>query len=586
MSIVNSNNEQRPRRRGGCLRSCLIAFAIYIGLSILAGVFFDDMLQQPTVKLVDNSVYKIELAGNLVEQGAKSNPLFDMLNDMPGYNQTVTVGLDQILSNIDLAEHNDMIKGIYLYGGALQMSPASAKAIRDRLQLFKQRSGKWVIAYAENYNVTNYYLATVADRMYLNPIGNIGWHGLAAEKMYMTRLLEKIGVEMQILKVGTYKSAVEPYFRTSMSDADRQQTLLYLQGIWDEYRADVGRAREIDEKKLDQYADEYMDILPAELYVERHMVDTLVYREQMDEIVRIMSGTKDYKLMTTAKLNQVERSKSKAKNKIAVLYAEGTIMGDDGEGITAKQMLKQMKKISKDDQVKAVVLRVNSPGGSADASEQIWHGVKTLQAKGLPVVVSMGDLAASGGYYISCGADYIYAEPTTLTGSIGIFGTIPNVKKLREKIGIDMDGVGTNQHALMGVEMVTKGMQPDEQAMMQAMIERGYDLFTKRCAEGRKMSQDEIKKIGEGRVWLGKDALGIGLVDALGNIDDAIVKAAELAQVEEYATTYYPEAVDPMQEMLKMLYGEQSDEEKLVARVKTLAKEPKVLMLMEPVTIK
>lgn len=585
MSALQVNNEQ-PRRRGGCLRSCLIAFAIYIGLSILLGVLFDDMFTQPTVKVADNAVYKLELTGNLVEQGAQSNPFMELMNGMPGYNHAATTGLDQILANIELAEHNDKIKGIYLHDGRMAMSPASAKAIRDRLELFKQRSGKWIIAYSDGYNATNYYVASVADRIYLNPIGNVGWHGLAAEKMYMTRLLEKIGVEMQILKVGTYKSAVEPYFRTSMSEADRKQTLLYLQGIWDEYRAAVSRSRGIDEQKLEQYADEYMDILPAELYVERHMVDTLVYREEMDEVLRVMSGTKDYKLMTTSKLNQVERSQSKVPNKIAVLYAEGTIMGDDGEGITAKEILKQMKKISKDDKVKAVVFRVNSPGGSADASEEIWHGVKTLQAKGLPVVVSMGDLAASGGYYISCGADYIYAEPTTLTGSIGIFGTIPNVKKLREKLGLDMDGVGTNKHALMEVEMITQGMNSEETAMMQAMIERGYDLFTRRCAEGRKMTQDDIKKIAEGRVWLGKDALGIGLVDELGNIDAAIAKAAELAQVEEYAIEYYPEAVDQMQEMIKMFYGDQSDEEKLIARVKTLAKEPKVLMIMEPVTIR
>ena len=586
MSVINANNSEQPRRRGGCLRSCLIAFAIYIGLSLLAGVWFDDLLKQPTVKLEDNSVYKLELVGNLVEQGAQTNPLMDMLNDMPGYNRAVTVGLDQILSNIELAENNDKIKGIYLCGGHMQMSPASAKAIRDRLMLFKQRSGKWIIAYADGYDATNYYLATTADRMYFNPIGAIGWHGLMAEKMYLTRLLDKIGVEMQILKVGTYKSAVEPYFRTSMSEADRKQTLLYLQGIWDEYRTTVSQARGIDQQTLELYADEYMDIKPAEQYVECRMVDTLVYREEMDEMLRIMSGTKDYKLMTTAKLNQVERSKSKAPNKIAVLYAEGTIVGDDGDGITAKQMLKQMKKIAKDDKVKAVVFRVNSPGGSAATSEEIWHGVKTLQAKGLPVVVSMGDLAASGGYYISCGADYIFAEPTTLTGSIGIFGAFPNTKKLRDKLGLDMDGIGTNKHSRMGATIITEGMNSEEQAMMQGMIERGYDLFTRRCAEGRKMSQDDIKKIGEGRVWLGKDAIGIGLVDELGNIDAAVAKAAELAQIEEYALAYYPEAIDPMEQMLKSFYGEQSDEEKLIARIKTCAKEPKVLMLMEPVTIK
>lgn len=585
-NITNNNNEQ-PRRRGGCLRSCLIALAIYFGLSFLCGLLIGDMFKSSTVKLEDYSIYKIELTGNLVEQGQEANPLMDMLSDMPGYNQTKTTGLDQILENIRLAENDDKIKGIYLYGGEMSMSPASAKAIRDRLQLFKQRSGKWVIAYSDSYNATNYYLVSVADKIYANPIANLGWHGLAAQKMYYTRLMEKIGVEMQILKVGTFKSAVEPFFRTSMSEADKEQTRLYLQGIWDEYRAAVGASRGISIEELDKYADENMGLQPAEKYVAYKLVDTLVYRDNLDDILRVMSGSKDYKLMTTAKLSQVKRPEPKAQNRIAVLYAEGTIQGDEAtDGITAKEILKQMKQIMKDDQVKAVVFRVNSPGGSADASEEIWHGVKSLQAKGLPVVVSMGDLAASGGYYISCGADYILAEPTTLTGSIGIFGTIPNVKKLREKIGLDVDQIGTNRYSTMGATIITDGMNSEEQAIMQAMIERGYDLFTRRCAEGRGKTQDEIKQIAEGRVWLGKDALKIGLVDSLGNISDAIEKAASLAGVESYDINYYPKTVDPMQELMDMLYGTGSEEEQMIAKLKTLAKEPRVLMIMEQVEIR
>ena len=587
--FTNNAQEQQPqpRRRGGCLRGCLIALAIYFGLSFIFGLIIGDMFESPTVNLKDYSVYKLELSGNLVEQGMESNPLIDMLNDVPGYNRTQSTGLDQILDNIRLAENDDKIKGIYIYGGDMQMSPASAKAIRDRLLLFKQRSGKWIISYANHYNGTNYYVATVADRMYLNPTANIGWHGALAQKLYFTRLLDKLGVEMQILKVGTFKSAVEPYFRTSMSEADKEQTMRYLQGIWDEYRQAVSASRHISQADLDRYADEYMGIQSAEKYVAYHMVDTLIYREQMDSILRLMTGSKDFNLMSTSKLSQVKRPEPKLPNRVAVLYAEGTIETDEAvEGITAKEMLKQMKKIGKDDQVKAVVLRVNSPGGSADASEEIWHGVKSLQAKGLPVVVSMGDLAASGGYYISCGADYIYAEPTTLTGSIGIFGTIPNVKKLREKIGLDVDGVGTNRHSSMGVTMLANGMDSEEQAMMQAMVERGYDLFTRRCAEGRHMSQDDIKKIAEGRVWLGSDAKDLGLVDAMGNIQDAITKAAELAGIESFDINYYPDAEDPVDQMIKAFYGTPTDEEAMIARVKTLVKEPRVLMLMEPVEIK
>lgn len=592
MQIFTETNEQqeqgRYRRRGGCLRGCLIALAIYFGLSFIFGLMIGDMFETPNVNLTDYSIYRLDLSGQLVEQGAKANPFMDMIGDVPGYDRTQSTGLDQIMENIRLAENDDKIKGIYLYGGSMSMSPASAKAIRDRLLLFKQRSGKWIISYSDHYNGTNYYVATVADRMYLNPTANIGWHGALAQKMYFTRLLDKLGVEMQILKVGTFKSAVEPYFRTSMSEADKEQTMRMLNGIWSEYRRAVSESRHISEADLDRYADEYMAILPAETYVAYRMVDTLVYREEMDEILRIMSGSKDYKLLNTSKLSLVKRPEPKLPNRIAVLYAEGTIMTDDAvsEGITAKQILKQIKKIQKDDQVKAVVLRVNSPGGSADASEEIWHGVKTLQAKGLPVVVSMSDLAASGGYYISCGADYIYAEPTTLTGSIGIFGTIPNVKKLREKIGLDMDGVSTHKHSSMEVTMVSNGMNSEEQAMMQAMIERGYDLFTRRCAEGRHMSQDAIKKIAEGRVWLGTDAKELGLVDELGNIKDAIDKAAALAGIESYDINYYPEAEDPMEQLLKAWNGTPTDEEAMIARIKALVKEPRVLMLMEPIEIR
>jgi len=587
MQIFTNNNAQQPQRRG-CLRGCLIALAIYFGLSFLCGLLLGDILSPSKVKLEDYSVYELKLDGNLVEQAQEDNPFADLISEMPvpGYSQNTTVGLDQILSNIALAEQNDKIKGIYLHGGSLSMSPASAKAIRDRLLLFKQRSGKWVIAYADNYGSSNYYLASVADRIYLNPVAHISWHGMAAQKMYYTRLMEKVGVEMQILKVGTYKSAVEPFFRTSMSDADRQQTKLYLDGIWSEYRAAVSASRGISEADLDAYAEEYADLLPVEEYVTRHMVDTLVYRDDMDEILRVMSGSKDYKLLSTSKLAQVERPKSKQSDRIAVLYAEGEIVDDSGDGITAKNVIKQMKAIMKDDQVKAVVFRVNSPGGSADASEEIWHGVRKMQEKGLPVVVSMSDLAASGGYYISCAADYIFAEPTTITGSIGIFGTIPNVKELRNKVGLDMDEVGTHKHAAMQGSMLYNGMNTEEQAMMQTMIERGYDLFTRRCADGRKMSQDDIKKIAEGRVWLGRDALGIGLVDSLGNIDDAIVKAAQLAGIENYGINYYPEKKDPMEELMKMLAGEQSEEERLIAHLKTLASKPRILMLMEPVTIR
>ena len=582
--IKIKQTEGQPRRKNGCLWTAIVCVLLYVGMCGLMGYFMGDMFSTPTTKLEANGIYQLQLKGVLVEQGQEENPFASLLGEVPGYSAPeANVGLDDILSNIRLAKSDDRILGIYLDGGSLSMGPASAKAIRDALLDFRT-SGKWIIAYASNYGQMNYYLASVADMVCLNPTGAIAWNGLTAQKMYYTRLFEKIGVEMQILKVGTFKSAVEPYFRTSMSDADRLQTKQYLGGIWEEMVGAVALSRNLTDRQLNAYADRYMALLPAEDYLTCGLADTLIYRQSVDSILRLYAGTQDYTLYTTTELARVERTESKAKDKVAVVYLEGNIYSESGEGIVDKQVLKQLKKIQQNDDVKAVVLRVNSPGGSADASEQIWHGVELLKEKGLPVVVSMGDYAASGGYYISCNADYIYAEPTTLTGSIGIFGVVPNWGKLREKVGLDIDGVSTNAHSDLEVNMVYKGMNPEEQAMMQRMIERGYDLFTRRCAEGRHTTQDAIKKIGEGRVWLGKDAIGIGLVDCLGNIDDAIAKAAELAGMEQYKTVYYPEKKDPMEELLKMMDGS-SPEERLLREAREFAKEPRQMMQMERVMI-
>lgn len=582
--IKIKQTEGQPRRKRGCLWTAIVCVLLYVGMCGLMGYFMGDLFSTPATKLEANGIYQLQLKGTLVEQGQEEDPFAALLGEVPGYGAPdAIVGLDDILSNIRLAKSDDRILGIYLDGGNLSMGPASAKAIRDALLDFKT-SGKWIIAYASNYGQMNYYLASVADKVCLNPTGAISWNGLTVQKMYYTRLFEKIGVDMQILKVGTFKSAVEPYFRTSMSDADRLQTKQYLGGIWEEMVGAVALSRNLTDRQLNAYADRYMGLQPAEDYITCGLADTLIYQQSVDSILRLYAGTKDYTLYTTSELAHVERTASKAKDKVAVVYMEGNIYSESGEGIVDKQVLKQLKKIQKDDDVKAVVLRVNSPGGSADASEQIWHGVELLKEKGLPVVVSMGDYAASGGYYISCNADYIYAEPTTLTGSIGIFGVVPNWGKLRDKVGLDIDGVSTNAHSDLEVNMVYKGMTPEEQAMMQRMIERGYDLFTRRCAEGRHTTQDAIKMIGEGRVWLGKDAIGIGLVDCLGNIDDAIAKAAELAGVEQYKTVYYPEKKDSMEELLKLLDGS-SPEERLLREARAFAKEPRRMMQMERIII-
>jgi protease-4 len=327
-----------------------------------------------------------------------------------------------------------------------------------------------------------------------------------------------------------------------------------------------------------------MSVQPYENYVAYGLVDTLVYVQDMDTVLRQYTGTKDYKVLSHSKMTNVERAKVDAKDKVAVIYAEGQIFDGGDQGITDTEMIKIVNKIHKDEDVKAVVLRVNSPGGSADASEQIWHAVTTLQAKGMPVVVSMGDYAASGGYYISCAADYIYAEPTTLTGSIGIFGTVPNFKKIREKVGIDMDAVSTHKYSTMTTGMVYRGMSKDEHAIMQSMVERGYDLFTSRCADGRGMTQDAIKAVGEGRVWLGKDAVKLGLVDELGNINSAIQKAAELAELQAYQLSYYPEKKDPLQELLKML-DNSTPEERFIMNIREFASEARIMALMPEVTI-
>ena len=582
---VAEGEQARPRRRVGCLGGCLIFFAVYFICSAILGYFMGDMLSTSKVTLKDKTVYRLELKGTLVEQAKEDNPFAGLMNSMPygNYAADETVGLDNILSNIRLAKNDEKILGIWLDGGQLATNPASAKAIRDALLDFKT-SGKWIVASSKNYGQTSYYIASVADRICLDPTGQVQWNGLSATKMYYTRIMEKIGVEMQILKVGTFKSAVEPFFRTSMSDADRLQTEQFLDGIWSEYKKAVGASRKLTDEQLNALADRYMGLQAAEEQVKAGLVDTLVYGQDMDSLMRVYTGTKDYNMLTTGKLAQVKRPESKAKDKVAVLYLEGEITEDSGDGIVDKEVLKTLKKIHKDDDVKALVLRVNSPGGSADASEQIWRAIQKIREDSIPVVVSMGDLAASGGYYISCGADYIFAEPTTITGSIGIFGTVPNVSRLRDKVGLDIDGVTTNKHSALEANMIYKGMNPEERALMQTMVERGYDLFTRRCAEGRHMTQDQIKAIGEGRVWSGQKGVEIGIVDELGNIDNAIAMAVELAGLDTYQLAYYPEVSDPFEEILKML-DNTTEEERLLIKMRNFCSKPRIMALMPEVQI-
>lgn len=569
------------KKKHGCLYKLAIGLGIYIALVAITAYVGS---KGPSID--EGSIYHLQLSGILAEQGQDENPMAKLLAQMPStpFFQAggEVVGLDDILSNIALAKNDSRIAGIYLDGGELLMGPAQAKAIRDALLDYKQ-SGKWIVAYAPRYGANNYYIASVADRICLNPTGEVTWHGTSAAKMYYTRLFEKIGVEMQILKVGTFKSAVEPYFRTSMSDADKAQTRIYIEGIWNEMVQAVSTSRGISTEQLNHYADEVLELQDAANYVPFGIVDTLVYEQSMDEILQHYAGCKPNKVKTNI-LREVKRAGNHSDNHIAIVYADGDIVDDSPEGIGGKQFVRLLEKVGKDESVKAVVLRVNSPGGSADASEQIWHAEQLLKQKGLPMVVSMGSYAASGGYYISCSADYIYAEPNTLTGSIGIFGMIPSFRALREKVGIDMDGIGTNRHSLMFSNLTIQGMDSEEQALMQRMIERGYDLFTRRCADGRGMQQQEIKAIAEGRVWLGTDALRIGLVDSLGNINDAIAKAAQLAGLDNYSTKAFPSRKDAMTEIIEQLVAP-DEEEKLMLKIRQMVSKPSVQARMEEIIL-
>lgn len=583
--FIRHQEGDAPRKKShGCLVTMIILVVLYVGGMAWMGYA---LAGNSGAKLEKNTIYALPLKGVVVEQAQEDNPFAALMQDIPGMGgrSEQTQGLDDILSNIAFAKSDDRIVGICLRGGKLSVGPASAEAIRKALLDFKS-SGKWIIAYAPSYeNLMSYYIASVADTIYMNPTGSVAWNGLGGTKMYYTRLLEKIGVEMQVLKVGTFKSAVEPYFRTSMSDADRLQTLRYLNGIWTEVVSNVAAARGLSVDRLNDYADEMMSLQPAEKACAYDLVDTLVYQQSMDSVLKCLCGGEMPHWMSTSTLASVERKAASSKNKIAVVYAEGDITDETGDGIVGTKMVYTLSKVMKQKDVKAVVLRVNSPGGSADASEQIWHAEQLLKEKGLPLVVSMGDYAASGGYYISCSADYIYAEPTTLTGSIGIFGLIPSFRQLREKVGVDIDEVGTHRHATMMSGLGMRSMSGEEQQMMQAMIERGYDLFTSRCAAGRGVSQDSIKVIGEGRVWLGRDALAIGLVDSIGGLDDAVCKAAELAGLtDDYELAFWPERKDFLTTLLEQI-DPTTEEEKLLLRLRRLCEKPRLMMRADEIQI-
>jgi len=510
-----------------------------IGIASLAGMIASTSGSETVVK--DNSIFVLDLSGT-VEERYQSSPIDQLIGD-----RINTSGLDDILASIRKAKDNEKIKGIYLNAGALACSPASLEAIRNALLDFKE-SKKFIVAYGGAYTQSTYYLASVADKIAVNPSGSIGWHGLASQTMFLKDLLDKLGIEMQIFRVGTYKSAVEPFIGTEMSEANREQTQAFLNSIWGQIVNGVSVSRNIPADSLNSMADRNMDLQPAGIYVQTGLADTLMYKDQVLAYLKELTGCKEDDNLNTLDLEDminVKRNvpKDKSGNIIAVYYAYGEIDGStssmNDEGINSEKVIKDLRKLREDENVKAVVFRVNSPGGSAYGSEQIWREVSLLKEK-KPVVVSMGDYAASGGYYISCAADWIVAEPTTLTGSIGIFGYVPNTEKLvTGKLGLHFDVVKTNRLADMGD--ITRPFTEDEKALMQNMVNKGYELFTKRCADGRNIPIDELKKIAEGRVWTGSMAKDLKLVDELGGIDKAMDEAVKRAGIENYTVVSYPE---------------------------------------------
>lgn len=493
--------------------------------------------------LKPNSVYELTLEGNLIDR-SQDDPFTGAFAHAMGKSSENSIGLDDVLANIAKAKSDANIVGIYLKGGTLSGGIASIKEIRNALIDFK-KSGKFVVAYADVYTQRMYYLASVADKLLLNPQGMIELKGLSAQTMFFKNTLDKLGIEMQIVKVGTFKSAVEPLITTKMSDANRLQVTVFMNSIWNTLVKEISVSRKIKFEQLNMYADEMMMFQPTEKVKQYALVDSLVYIEQVDSILKMSAKNlkKDDKLIFVkhSAMMKVADTGKYDKNKVAVIYAIGEITDMEGEGIVAKDMVKTITDVAKDDQVKAVVLRINSPGGSAYASEQINHALTLLKAK-KPLIVSMGDYAASGGYYIACMADKIIAQPNTITGSIGIFGVIPNISGLNQKLGITFDGVKTNK--MSDAISVTRAFTPEERALMQNYVDRGYELFVKRCAEGRKMKPEQIKAIAEGRVWTGKDALTIGLVDKMGGLNDAIKMAVNKAKLTTYNVSEYPEKED------------------------------------------
>lgn len=538
-------------------------FASFIGMmlfSIVTGLFalftIAGMIasQETTKEVEENSILVLNLSGQMSERSEDN--FLSQLQESSINN----LGLDEMIEAIRKAKGNDKIKGIYIEAGAFSAdSYASMQALRNALLDFK-KSKKWIITYADTYTQGTYYISSVADKVYLNPQGQIDWHGLASEPIFVKDLLAKFGVKMQVVKVGTYKSATEMFTGEKMSDANREQTSAYLNSIWGNITKEVGASRNLSVEQLNAYADSMITFANPQDYVKLKLVDGLLYTDQIKELIRKQlrfDTDEEINQLTIADINNIKDYELDDEDKqVAVYYAYGDIVDgvvgglfSQGHQIDAQVVCKDLEKLAKDDDVKAVVVRINSGGGSAYASEQIWHQIMELK-KLKPVVISMGGMAASGGYYMSAPANWIIAEPTTITGSIGIFGMFPDVSGLlNEKLGLKFDQVKTNKFADFGTR--TRPFTNEEMSYLSLYINRGYKLFRHRVAEGRNMTDEQVEKIAQGHVFTGQDAKKIGLVDQLGGLNDAIVKAAQLAKINNYTASSYPKKANLLEQILE-----------------------------------
>lgn len=523
-----------------------------IGMMSIIGMIASGNAAQNVEK---NSVFVLNLSGTISEQGSE-NPLSMFTGD-----NSLNSGLNDILSSIKKAKANDDIKGIYIEAGALMTNYATLQEIRNALADFR-KSGKWIVAYGDFYTQGAYYVASVANKVYINPKGAIDWHGIGAQTMFYKDFMAKFGVKWEVVKVGTFKSATETFTEEKMSDANRLQTQTFIDGTWRNVCDAVSKSRGISVDSLNSYADSYLALQATETLVKAKMVDGMMYGDQVKDAVKKMMKLEngdDIAQLTLNDMLNVKDGKVEG-SEIAVYYAEGDIVQDpkaatmfgNNNYIASRKVCKDLEDLMNDDDVKAVVVRINSGGGDAYASEQMWHQMSELR-KVKPVVVSMGDYAASGAYYMSAPASWIVAQPNTLTGSIGIFAVIPDLSGLvTTKLGVRFDEVKTNRNSTFG-NLMARPFNAEEKAMLQASVNRGYSLFRQRVAEGRRLPVENVEKIAQGRVWLATDALNIKLVDQLGGIDDAVKKAAELAKLKDYYTSDYPAAASWMDAMLNSM---------------------------------